>query len=122
LDHNVTLLIAPADTLTGANPWPFFHWPDFQQQQWKQTVQAAKEAQFEGTAAWEGAGGHLLGNDCHAGALKLAQQAAAAAGVAKSITFHQGECRDWQFEKMEGPLLAVCNPPWGLRLLSGKCL
>jgi 23S rRNA G2445 N2-methylase RlmL len=41
--------------------------------------------------------------------------------VEGSITFHQGECRDWQFEKMDGPLLAVCNPPWGLRLLSGEC-
>jgi 23S rRNA G2445 N2-methylase RlmL len=50
----------------GANPWPFLHWPDYQQQQWKQLVQAAQQAAREGHKAWKAGGGRILGNDCHA--------------------------------------------------------
>jgi hypothetical protein len=51
---------------TGANPWPFLHWPDCQQQQWRQLVQAAEQAAADGRKAWRAGGGRILGNDCHA--------------------------------------------------------
>jgi hypothetical protein len=59
------------------------------------------------------------------GALKLAQQAAKAAGVQQCISLHNGHCRDWQLpqshsDQRQQALLAVCNPPWGLRLLAGE--
>lgn len=67
------------------------------------------------------------------GALKLAAQAAEAAGVSDCISFHRGFCGDWQLPRsnassssssspsQQDPLLVVANPPWGLRLLSGVC-
>jgi 23S rRNA G2445 N2-methylase RlmL len=59
------------------------------------------------------------------GALKLAQQAAKAAGVQQCISLHHGQCGDWQLpmahsDQRHQALLAVCNPPWGLRLLAGE--
>jgi 23S rRNA G2445 N2-methylase RlmL len=68
------------------------------------------------------------------GALKLAAQAAEAAGVSNCISLHKGWCGDWQLpgsalpssssssssqQQQHNPLLVVANPPWGLRLLSG---
>jgi len=51
---------------SGANPWPFLHWPDFQRQQWSEITQAAQQRAQEGGAAWRAGGGRILGNDCHA--------------------------------------------------------
>lgn len=56
----------PTTPAAGANPWPFLHWPDYQQQHWKQLVQAAQQAAREGHKAWKAGGGRILGNDCHA--------------------------------------------------------
>lgn len=106
---------------TRANPWPFLHWPDFQRQQWSEITQAAQQRAQEGGAAWRAGGGRILGNDCHAGALKLAQQAAQSAGVSDLISLHRGECGHWELPRSDPPAphLVVCNPPWGLRLMSG---
>jgi hypothetical protein len=73
-----TLLIEAALIARGKAPglsrpvWPFFSWPDFSPQLWRECVAVAREAE----KATPGFDGKLLGNDAHEGSLLLAQRCA----------------------------------------------
>lgn len=87
-------LFCPA---AGANPWPFLHWPDYQQQQWKQLVQAAQQAAREGHKAWKAGGGRILGNDCH---------------TVRAVFIHQGFATGFCVYVVKNPLvLSLCCTP-----------
>lgn len=61
----------------------------------------------------------FLGADCHGGALRLAEQAAAAAGVRARVRLEQRDVREWAPAAAKGGRAVthvVTNPPWGLRL------
>ncbi|MBX3464379.1 MAG: RNA methyltransferase [Planctomycetes bacterium] len=56
----------------------------------------------------------LCGNDRHPGAIAIAQQAIAAAGLGGKVQLTQGCARD--YAPPFPPALVVCNPPYGERL------
>lgn len=56
----------------------------------------------------------LCGNDRHPGAIALAQQAIAAAGLGGKVQLVHGDVRD--FVPPFAPALVATNPPWGERL------
>jgi 23S rRNA (guanine2445-N2)-methyltransferase / 23S rRNA (guanine2069-N7)-methyltransferase len=62
---------------------------------------------------------HILGNDAHKGAYRLALQCRQEADMPKSaIEFHNVDCQEWKIAGhiVEGRTIVVVNPPWGLRL------
>jgi putative N6-adenine-specific DNA methylase len=56
----------------------------------------------------------ILASDRNAGALRLAQKNAAAAGVAEAIQFRREDAAT--VAPPRGPGLCITNPPWGIRL------
>ncbi|MFY9345898.1 MAG: THUMP domain-containing protein [Planctomycetota bacterium] len=88
----------------------FEHWRDTDLDAWRQLFDDAEARAARGVAALP----PLAGCDRHPGALALAQQALAAAGLAGRVQLHRGECAEWQppFQ----PRLVVTNPPYGDRL------
>lgn len=73
---------------------------------------------YDEAEARAAAGAHklpkLMGNDRHPGALAIARQAIAAAGLAGKIQLTQGDARD--YVPPVPPGLVVTNPPYGERL------
>ena len=62
----------------------------------------------------------IMGADRHAGALSLAKQGAAAAGVADLVTFEVADAKDWK--PRVAPAAVFANPPYGERLGEGEDL
>lgn len=87
----------------------FEGWPDTDEATWRRLQDDATARASRGTAAKL----RLAGNDRHAGALALAEQALAAAGVADSIELRHGDCVD--YVPPFATKRVLCNPPYGSR-------
>lgn len=87
-------------------------WGDFDAGAWARAEERARCARLAAPSA------RFRGNDVHPGAVKLAEEAAAAAGVDHLISFERGDCLDWRVGEGERPSTVLSNPPWGERLLS----
>jgi putative N6-adenine-specific DNA methylase len=94
-----------------ARSFAFERWRDLDAGAWSGLYADAEARAARGAAATLPP---LLGNDRHAGAVALARQGAAKAGVGDRIAFAQTDARDWV--PAAPPRLVVVNPPWGERL------
>lgn len=87
-------------------------------ERWRDTDQAAWQQVYDDAERRAAAGADrcppLCGNDRHPGAIAIAQQAVANAGLADEITLHQGDARDWV--PPFAPAAVITNPPYGQRL------
>ncbi|HEX6812043.1 MAG TPA: THUMP domain-containing protein [Planctomycetota bacterium] len=88
----------------------FEHWRDADLDAWRVLYDEA-EARAEAGA---GRLPKLMGNDRHPGALAIARQSVAAAGLEGHIQLTHGDARD--YSPPWPPGLVVVNPPWGDRL------
>lgn len=101
--------------LIGRNRAPGLHrtfaaegWPRFPRSLWEQARNECRDLELP---PGEGA---IRGFDCDPGALALARQHAAAAGVAGEIRFEQAEFRSLEIAGEYGCVIA--NPPYGERI------
>ena len=86
----------------------FKRWPGFDAGLWRRLLEEADDAALDSLPA------QVLGCDRSAGALKIARQNSARAGVAAMITLVQRELSD--FVPPPGPGILLFNPPYGRRL------
>jgi putative N6-adenine-specific DNA methylase len=91
----------------------FMDWPDFDAALWARLLAEADAQQQERGAALAGRL-CILASDRDAGAIELAQQNAARAGVAEIIAFSQRALS--AIEPPPGPGWVVTNPPYGVRV------
>jgi putative N6-adenine-specific DNA methylase len=100
--------------------FPFETWPDAPRLRWAAAVDEARGAEAAAARASRSGGAPpllLLGNDAHAGALRLAQDGLQAAGVAPLARLAHADVSAWQL--LHTPTLIATNPPWGRRLGGG---
>jgi len=114
---SATFLIEAAWLATDRAPglgrsFAFEKWRDADLDSWRRIYDAAE------ARAARGAGrlGRLCGNDRHPGAIAIARQAIAAAGLADRIELWHGDAADYVPPVRPG--LVVTNPPYGDRLQS----
>jgi len=91
----------------------FMDWPGFNSQAWQSLLDEAASRVIPIPV-------HLQGSDRDAGAVRMAQNNAARAGIAEDITF---DCK--VFSAIKPPPLpgwVITNPPYGLRVRSNKDL
>jgi putative N6-adenine-specific DNA methylase len=86
----------------------FQRWPGFTAGLWRKLVEEARERSLDSLPT------EVLGCDCSAGALNIARQNSARAGVEGIVSLKQWELSDFVPPKGRGILLF--NPPYGLRL------
>lgn len=92
----------------------FEGWPDFDAGLWSELrAQAAARARHRLPFMLEG-------SDRHAGALRIAERSAEAAGVAPLLRLRLDQAASWR--PTQSPRTVVCNPPWGERLGAGEDL
>ena len=94
----------------------FMTWPDFDATLWEKQIAEADAQQQRQTAQMAGSL-HIQASDRDAGAIALAQENAARAGVADAIEF---TCRALSvIEPPATPGWVVTNPPYGVRVGAG---
>ena len=86
----------------------FQRWPGFDAGLWRMVLEEAREMALDSQPS------QVLGCDRSAGALKVASQNSARAGVTAMITLKQQELSD--FVPPQGPGILLFNPPYGRRL------
>jgi len=112
--------------------WPFQRWPDYREDLW---LKVLKRTNKEFTPFY----GNIVGSDISAHSIKLANGYLDGLWQLKNycpnIYFRVGDCVSWDVEKdvsehfhqkisnnekerSQNKLIAVTNPPWGLRLRS----
>jgi putative N6-adenine-specific DNA methylase len=97
----------------------FMQWPDFDAALWARLLAEADAHQEQQRARWAGRL-QILASDRDAGAIALAQENAARAGVADAIQF---SCRAVSaIDPPSGPGWLVTNPPYGVRVGAGADL
>ena len=103
LDKN----IAPG----GARAFAFEHFPSFQRSKWERFRREARASQKPASL-------RLVGSDLFEGALRAAGANAERAGVAKDITFLQGDARSLPYANFAegGRKLLLSNLPYGRRV------
>ena len=95
-----------------ARRFSFMDWPGFDQRSWQALLQEAEAGVYNEPPA-------IKGSDRDAGAIVAAQTNAGRAGVADAIEFSRRAVSDIQ---PEGTGWIVTNPPYGVRVSSGKDL
>jgi putative N6-adenine-specific DNA methylase len=90
----------------------FERWKDVDVDAWRKLFDDAEARAQRGASKLP----PICGNDRHPGAIAIAQQALAAAGLAGRIEVHQGDTAE--FVPPTRPEMVVTNPPYGDRLQS----
>jgi 23S rRNA (guanine2445-N2)-methyltransferase / 23S rRNA (guanine2069-N7)-methyltransferase len=88
----------------------FRGWRKHDETIWRKFVDLARRA--TGTAE----GITIYASDYDAGALAVARENAARAGVERYIEFSHQQIADLSLPEIDGETLVCCNPPWGRRL------
>ena len=112
---SATFLIEAAWLATDRAPglgrtFAFERWKDTDLDAWRQLYDDAEARAQRGAARLP----RLAGNDRHPGAIAIAQQSLAAAGLAQAIPLSQHDAAEWTPPFV--PRLVVTNPPYGDRL------
>lgn len=114
---SATFLVEAAFLATDRAPglgrsFAFEHWRDADLDSWRRIYDDAEARAVRGAERLP----RLCGNDRHPGAIAIAQQAIAAAGLTGKIELRQGDAADWV--PPVHPAVVVTNPPYGDRLQS----
>lgn len=114
---SATFLVEAAWLATDRAPglgrsFAFEHWRDTDLDAWRTIYDEAEARAAKGQDKLP----RLCGNDRHPGAIAIAQQALAAAGLAGKVQLTHGDARD--YVPPFPPQLVVTNPPYGERLQS----
>jgi putative N6-adenine-specific DNA methylase len=114
---SATFLVEAAWLATDRAPglgrsFAFERWKDVDVDAWRKLFDDAEARAQRGASKLP----PICGNDRHPGAIAIAQQALAAAGLAGRIEVHQGDTAE--FVPPTRPELVVTNPPYGDRLQS----
>jgi 23S rRNA G2445 N2-methylase RlmL len=112
---SATFLIEAAWLATDRAPglgrsFAFEHWKDTDLDAWRRLYDDAEARAQRGAANLP----PLCGNDRHPGAIAIAQQSLAAAGLTHAVQLTRGDARD--YVPPVPPRLVVTNPPYGDRL------
>jgi 23S rRNA G2445 N2-methylase RlmL len=112
---SATFLVEAAWLATDRAPglgrsFAFERWRDADLDAWRQLYDDAEARAARGAGRLP----KLCGNDRHPGAIAIAQQALAKAGLAGAVSLAQGDAR--VFVPPVAPGLVVTNPPYGERL------
>jgi putative N6-adenine-specific DNA methylase len=114
---SATFLVEAAWLATDRAPglgrsFAFERWKDVDVDAWRKLFDDAEARAQRGASKLP----PICGNDRHPGAIAIAQQALAAAGLAGRIEVHQGDTAE--FVPPTRPEMVVTNPPYGDRLQS----
>lgn len=114
---SATFLVEAAWLATDRAPglgrsFAFERWKDVDVDAWRKLFDDAEARAQRGASKLP----PICGNDRHPGAIAIAQQALAAAGLADRIEVHQGDTAE--FVPPTRPEIVVTNPPYGDRLQS----
>lgn len=114
---SATFLVEAAWLATDRAPglgrsFAFERWKDVDVDAWRKLFDDAEARAQRGASKLP----PICGNDRHPGAIAIAQQALAAAGLAGRIEVHQGDTAE--FVPPTRPEIVVTNPPYGDRLQS----